>query len=104
VLHNPKNKIGQLKGDILHHTYQSYSEFNKKTEYFSTIAAAAYFKEGKTASLLKIIWNPSWAFFKSYFLRLGFLDGFNGFMICYQTANITFLKYVKLRELIKKKA
>lgn len=92
-------KIGHLKGDILHITYQSYTEFNEKTEYFSTIAAKAYFDQGKKAPIWKIIFNPTWAFFKAYVLRLGFLDGFNGFMICYQTGHITFLKYAKLREL-----
>jgi glycosyltransferase involved in cell wall biosynthesis len=100
-LYDENVKTGYLKGDILHQTYQSYSEFNQKTEYFSTIAAQAYFDKGKKASLWKIVWNPTWAFFKSYVLRLGFLDGFNGFVICVQTANITFLKYSKLRELLK---
>ncbi|NRD19645.1 glycosyltransferase family 2 protein [Winogradskyella eckloniae] len=98
-LFNSKDKTGHLKGDILHKTYQSYSEFNQKTEYFSTIAAKAYFDKGKKAPIWKIIFNPTWAFFKSYVLRLGFLDGFNGFVICIQTANITFLKYSKLRAL-----
>ena len=101
-LHNDNSKIGHLKGDILHFTYQSYSEFNSKTEYFSSIAAEAYYNKGKKAPIWKIILNPTWAFFKSYVLRLGFLDGFNGLMICYQTGNITFLKYAKLRELHKK--
>jgi len=99
---NTKNEsIGYLKGDILHWTYQTYSEFNLKTEHFSTISAKSYFELGKKAPIWKIIFNPTWAFFKAYFLRLGFLDGFNGFVICIQTANITFLKYSKLRELIK---
>lgn len=97
----PNTKTSRLKGDILHNTYQSYSEFNQKTEYFSTIAAKAYYDKGQTASFWKVIWNPTWAFFKAYFLRLGFLDGFNGFVICAQTANITFLKYSKLRELYR---
>lgn len=92
-------KAGHLKGDILHQTYQSYSAFNQKTEYFSTIAAKAYFENGKKATFWKIIFNPTWAFFKAYFLRLGFLDGVNGLVICVQTANITFLKYTKLYEL-----
>lgn len=100
-LHNTSAKVGHLKGDILHKTYQSYTEFNEKTEYFSTIAAKAYFDQGKKAPVWKIIFNPFWAFFKAYILRLGFLDGFNGFMICYQTGNITFLKYAKLRELYR---
>ena len=77
------------------------SEFNQKTEYFSTIAAKAYYNIGKKAPIWKIIWNPTWAFFKTYFLRLGILDGFNGYVIAVQTANITFLKYSKLRELYK---
>lgn len=94
--------IGHLKGDILHWTYQTYSEFNLKTEHFSTISARSYFELGKKAPIWKIIFNPTWAFFKAYFLRLGFLDGFNGLVICVQTANITFLKYSKLRELYKR--
>ena len=102
-LHNVKAKSGHLKGDILHKTYQTYSEFNQKTEYFSTIAAKAYYNIGKKAPIWKIIWNPTWAFFKTYFLRLGILDGFNGYVIAVQTANITFLKYSKLRELYKLK-
>ncbi len=97
-------KAGSLKGDILHKTYQSYSEFNLKMEKFSSISAEAYFKLGKKAPIWKIFWNPSWAFFKAYFLRLGFLDGFNGFMICYQTGHLTFLKYSKLREIIKRES
>lgn len=99
---NTNEKTGFLKGDILHWTYQTYSEFNQKTEYFSTIAAKAYYDLGKKAPLYKIVLSPTWAFFKAYILRLGILDGFNGFMISVQTANITFLKYSKLRELIKR--
>ncbi|MCH4551027.1 glycosyltransferase family 2 protein [Aestuariibaculum lutulentum] len=103
VMHNANEKTGYLKGDILHWTYQTYSEFNLKTEHFSSISAKAYFDLGKKSSILKILFNPTWAFFKAYFLRLGFLDGLNGFVICIQTANITFLKYTKLRELEKQK-
>ncbi|EPR72933.1 Glycosyl transferase, family 2 [Winogradskyella psychrotolerans RS-3] len=102
-LHDAKAESGHLKGDILHKTYQTYSEFNLKTEYFSTIAAKAYYDLGKKAPIWKIIWNPAWAFFKTYVLRLGILDGFNGYVIAVQTANITFLKYSKLRALYKEK-
>lgn len=98
---NKLPKIGHLKGDILHYTYQSYSEFNLKTEHFSNLSAQSYFELGKKAPVWKIVVNPLWAFFKAYVLRLGFLDGFNGFVICVQTANITFLKYSKLKEMYK---
>ncbi len=95
-------KAGKLKGDLLHWIYRDYSEHNQKVENFSSIAAQAYFDFGKKSSLWKILFNPSWAFFKAYFLRLGFLDGLNGFIICVQTFNVTFLKYIKLYRIQKK--
>jgi len=101
VLNNSK-KTGKLKGNILHWIYRDYSEHNLKVEQFSTISAQAYYDLGKTSNLWKIFYRPFWAFFKAYFLRLGFMDGLNGFVICVQTYNITFLKYIKLRELQKK--
>ncbi|WP_274476337.1 glycosyltransferase family 2 protein [Mangrovimonas aestuarii] len=99
VMNTPTEKTGRLKGDILHLTYQTYSEFNQKMEHFSSISAQAYYDLGKKGTLFKILFNPTWAFFKSYILRLGFLDGLNGLVICIQSANLTFLKYTKLREL-----
>lgn len=98
---NPGNTSGRMKGDLLHWIYRDYQEHNQKIERFSSIAAQAYFELGIKSSLLKVLWRPSWAFFKAYFLRLGFLDGFNGWVICVQTFNVTFLKYIKLRALWK---
>lgn len=100
-VYNPNN-VGKLKGDILHWIYRDYKEHNQKVERFSTIAAASYFELGIKSTIAKIIFRPSWAFFKSYFLRLGFLDGLNGLIICVQAFNVTFLKYIKLYELQKK--
>lgn len=91
-----------IKGDLLHCNYLSYSEHNKQIERFSSISAQSYYEKGKKAPFWKIFFNPWWAFFKAYFLRLGFLDGFNGFVISVQTAHLTFLKYIKLRALLKK--
>lgn len=98
------NKAGKLKGDLLHWIYKDYIEHNQKVAKFSTIAAQAYFDLGIKSSIGKIIFRPTWAFFKAYFLRLGFLDGLNGFIICVQTYNVTFLKYIKLYQLWKQKS
>ncbi len=95
-----KNKeAGKLKGNILHWIYRDYDEHKEKVENFSTIAAGAYYKLGIKSSIFKIIYRPAWAFFKSFFLRLGFLDGKNGYRICLQTYNVTSLKYKKLYKL-----
>lgn len=99
---NKRSRLGFLKGDLLHWIYNSYSEHNKKIERFSSIAAQEYYNLGKTSSVWKIFYRSFWAFFKAYILRRGFLDGFNGFVICWQTGHVTFLKYSKLRELNRK--
>ncbi|MBC2845658.1 glycosyltransferase family 2 protein [Winogradskyella flava] len=101
ILDNPKSN-SFLKGDILHWVLDDYSSHIKKTENFSTIAAQAYYDQGKRSSIWKIIYRPAWAFFKAYVLRLGFLDGLNGFIICVQTYNTVFYKYIKLYELQKR--
>jgi hypothetical protein len=43
--------------------------------------------------------RPSFAFFKTYVLRAGVLDGIEGLIISVTTAMLTFSKYAKLREL-----
>lgn len=96
-------KAGHLKGDLLHWIYRDYQEHNQKVEKFSSIAAQAYFDLGIKSSIWKILYRPTWAFFKAYFFRLGFMDGLNGFIICVQTYNVTFLKYIKLYQLWRQK-
>ncbi len=90
-----------LKGAILHWVHETYDEHSLKVHKFSTIAAHEYFRLGKKSSIAKIILKPLWTFFKAYIIRLGILDGFNGFMISNFSAHTTFLKYAKLRQLRK---
>jgi len=92
-------KLGKLEGDLLHWIYRDYEEHKQKVENFSTIASKAYYKLGIKSSYFKIIFRPSWAFFKSYFLRLGFIDGEKGFIICKEQFNVTYFKYRKLYKL-----
>lgn len=89
--------ITHLKGDLLHYTYYTVAEHTKKLDYFSTLAAEAYFNKGKRANLFNLLINPSFAFFRDYILRAGFLDGYYGWLIARFTAGYTLQKYAKLR-------
>jgi glycosyltransferase involved in cell wall biosynthesis len=96
-------KIKHLEGDLLHYSYYSVEEHILQGNKFSTIAAQAAFQKGKQSSFIGLIINPLWRFFRDYFFKLGFLDGWSGFIIAINTAHNTFLKYVKLHDLHKKK-
>lgn len=95
----PGSKKMYLKGDILHWVLATYDAHIDKANKFSTIAANEAFKQGKKASIFTILSHAAWRFFKSYFLRLGILDGYNGFVISTFSAYTVFLKYIKLRQL-----
>lgn len=96
--------LRKLKGDILHLAYDTYEEHMEKTNRYSTIAAEQKFRQGKTAGFLSLLVRPAWAFFRSYVLRLGFVDGSEGLAIAKFIAFENFLKYAKLRKLWKDKA
>jgi glycosyltransferase involved in cell wall biosynthesis len=101
VLLSPAVPTQHIKGDILHYSYNSLDEHISQNNRFSNISAETYFKKGKRSGWFKIIVNPVWAFVKCYFVRLGFLDGFLGFVIARNIAHLTFMKYYKLYALAK---
>jgi hypothetical protein len=57
------------------------------------------FDAGRRCSVFDLTLRPSFAFFKTYVLRAGVLDGTEGLIIAVTTAMLTFSKYAKLREL-----
>jgi len=93
--------VKHLQGNILHYSYYSIEQHMKQLDNFSSIAANAYFNKKKSAGFINIVVNPFFAFFRDYFLRAGFLDGYEGFIIARFTAYYTLQKYVKLRHLKK---
>ena len=92
-----------LKGDILHFAYNSVEEHLLRNEELSTIAAYSLCQAGIKKHWSKIILSPVWSFIHGYFLRRGILDGYYGFMIARLTAQQSFLKYQKLRRLVKQR-
>jgi len=94
--------IKHLNGDILHYSYNSIEEHVMQSNNFTTIAAASLHAKGQKSNWIKILVNPFWSFLHGYVLRLGFLDGFYGFVIAINSAHQTFLKYIKLYRLQRK--
>ena len=88
-----------LKGNLLHWVLSTYDAHIDKANRFSTIAANESFKKGRKASIFTILSHAIWRFIKSYFMKLGILDGYNGFVISSFSSYTVFLKYIKLRQL-----
>ena len=90
---------GYLKGDILHYTYRNLSDYLKRLEIYTNLAAFDYQQKGRRASPCTLVFNPLAAFAKAYLLKRGFLDGTQGFAVAVMGAVSVFFKYAKLYEL-----
>jgi glycosyltransferase involved in cell wall biosynthesis len=91
-----------IQGYVLHKTASSIDEYKNKMSRYAVLNAEKYFKQGKTAGMLKIYFSSIFSFIINYFLRLGFLDGATGYHCAKVNAQYTFLKYKKLNELWNK--
>jgi glycosyltransferase involved in cell wall biosynthesis len=94
-------KIKLLKGFVNHHTVDSYEDYMQKTFAYALLNGKKYYQQDRKISLLKLWLAPPFSFLYNYILRLGFLDGWEGFLIARTTAIYTFIKYAHLRELRK---
>lgn len=90
---------GLLRGDLLHYSYYSVEEHYKQAEKFAEISARGMHSRGATVSSFMIYLKTGFKFIRNYFLKLGFLDGAYGFIICRIAAWETYLKYSKLKAL-----
>ncbi len=92
-------RVAHLKSNLLHFTCDSLSQHLRTMDRYTTLAAQEMAARGYRASWWRLVFSPPWAFFKSYVLQGGFLDGFEGLVIAYMAAMYVFVKYTKARNM-----
>ena len=90
-----------IGGHLEHYTIREMKENEAKVYKYAQLNAEKYFEQGRKATLVKRFLSPAIGFIQPYFLRLGFLDGKAGFLVCYSNAKCTWLKYKYLHEMGK---
>lgn len=86
----------KLQGFLIHYPYDNAEQYYRKLNKYSELSANKYLKEGRSFSFLRdVVARPLWAFFKVYFINLGFLDGKIGFIFAVSHYSYTFQKYVR---------
>ena len=86
-------KLITLNGDILHYSFDSFSDHLKTIDKFTEIGANDLLKKGKHISFLSPVSHASWTFLKLYILKRGFLDGFAGLTVSVLSYMHVFIKY-----------
>lgn len=96
-----EQKICQLKNIIYHQSFRSFEHWIDKINSYSSMQASDSVAKGKSVSIIKIFFVPTFAFLKAYFVRRYFIYGFDGFIYSYLFAFSRFAKAIKIRELCK---
>lgn len=93
-------RIESLNADILHYSVENAAHHHRMIgERYAPLAAKHMYDSGKTTSPVKIAAAGPTSFFRSYFLKLGILDGLPGFVIARFASHHSFLKHLMLWEL-----
>ena len=90
--------VGRLRNNLLHYTADTLDRQIAKIGPFNQELARQMRAAGRQATWLDLSFRPFWKFFRGYFLRLGFLDGWQGYFIAWLNAFSVVTKYARLRE------
>ena len=81
---------------LMHDSFQNLDQVLHKLNQYSREGALNLQRKGKKSGLGKAIGHGLWAFFRTYVLRRGFLDGREGFILAVSNAEGTYYRYLKL--------
>ncbi|MFA5857665.1 MAG: glycosyltransferase family 2 protein [Elusimicrobiota bacterium] len=93
-------KTAKLRSNLLHYTYASINDYIKRQDVYALLWAEENTGK-KTGGFIKALLHAKILFLKNYILKLGFLDGYYGLLICSLASYYTYKKYLKLGKLNK---
>ena len=91
-------KICILKNKLIHNTFISHEAYQEKLNRYAKWQAKDYDKKIKRITPFHFILKPIIRFFKHYFIQLGMLDGYVGFIISLYQAKAVYMRYKYLKE------
>lgn len=87
--------VARLSQPLLHHPVLRLEDALSRMDRYSTAGAEMLVKSGKRVWFWSGPLHGAWAFFRTYVLRAGFLDGREGFLLAVANAEGTYYRYMK---------
>lgn len=87
-------KTGYINEPILHYSYADSKSYFEKMNRYTSIQS----QKTKPFLFLRLIFSPFFKFVKMFFMKLGFLDGFHGFILAVYSSFSEFVKISKMIE------
>lgn len=96
-----EGSMSRLQGDLLHFSTANVQEYHAKMNLYTGLEAKLMRERGDRYSVLKQWLYPPLRFFYYYFIRLGFLDGREGFLFHFLSSKYYWTKYRRFHALLK---
>lgn len=93
-----KGQTSTLTHPLLHQRNLSFSQFIGRLNHYTDLDAKALLAENKPFSYLDLLLKPLGKFIFNYFVLLGFLDGFPGFVMAFSMSLHSLIVRIKLYE------
>jgi glycosyltransferase involved in cell wall biosynthesis len=90
-----KGPIGRLSGVLDHHPVLRLEDAIARVDSYSTAGAEMLAASRRRVSFASGITHGLWSFLRAYIMRLGFLDGREGFLLAVANAEGTYYRYMK---------
>ena len=88
--------VEKIYTPLLHLSFPDFESVLDKANRYSTAGAQTMASQGKSANLGHAIFHGAWAFFRTYILKRGFLDGQLGLALALSNAEGSYYRYAKL--------
>lgn len=82
-----------LQSSIIHFPYQTEKDVRDKSSLYGRLGKEQVSIRGKYSGRIIASLKSTWSFFRTYFIKLGFLDGGAGLKISLMNAKVTYSKY-----------
>lgn len=93
-----KGKVGELKNFLIHHNYQSISQYLEKLSRYSSLEAENQIDLGHKFSWKDLIKKPLGEFLRRFFAEEGYKDGVHGLALSLLQAFSELVVYLKIWE------
>lgn len=91
--------IGKLKNKLIHFSYTDYESYKGKMVSYGKFKAKEEFLKGVHPNFYHFYLHPAYTFTYQFVVRLGFLDGKKGVIICYLNALSVVVRYRELKKM-----
>ena len=94
-----EGEIGFLQEKINHYSYKNYNQYKSKLKSYAKLQAEELLVVGKFVTPYHLFIKPLARFFIQFFIKLGFLDGVQGFVISWVHAFGVWRRYMEVLKL-----